>query len=153
MIYFYTYKTSIGEVTLEEEDAKLIRLNISSLKPNGILKETEVIKKAYQELEEYLKGKRKKFTVPLNPKGTSFQRKVFEELLKIPYGETISYQELGRRIGNIKACRAVGMANNKNPLPIFIPCHRVIGKNQKLTGYALGLELKKYLLDLEKRNN
>ena len=96
-----------------------------------------------------MNGKRKNFTIPLNPKGTPFQKKVWKELLKIPYGEVISYQELAKRVGNIKAQRAVGGANNKNPIPIFIPCHRVINKNNKLGGYALGLDIKKYLLELE----
>ena len=88
--------------------------------------------------------------MPLAPKGTSFQQKVWAALREIPYGETRSYKEIAAMVGNEKACRAVGMANNRNPLPIFIPCHRVVGANGKLVGYAGGLDVKTFLLNLEK---
>ncbi|MDO5305693.1 MAG: methylated-DNA--[protein]-cysteine S-methyltransferase, partial [bacterium] len=93
--------------------------------------------------------KRTVFNLKLAPKGTPFQKKVWAELLKIPYGKTVSYQDIAVSIGNPDACRAVGMANNKNPIPIFIPCHRVIGKNGNLTGYAGGLDCKQALLEIE----
>lgn len=104
---------------------------------------------AKAELKEYFAGTLKEFTVKLSPTGTEFQKKVWEELLKIPYGTTICYEELAIRTGNPKASRAVGSANGKNPIPFIIPCHRVIAKNGGLGGYGLGLDLKKYLLNLE----
>lgn len=105
--------------------------------------------KAYQQLAEYLAGKRHKFDLKLAPKGTAFQQAVWKELLKIPYGQTRSYKELAIAIGKPKAARAVGMALNKNPIPLIIPCHRVIGSNGSLTGFALGLETKRWLLEME----
>jgi methylated-DNA-[protein]-cysteine S-methyltransferase len=104
-----------------------------------------------RQLCAYFAGERENFDLALSPKGTPFQQKVWSELLKIPYGETISYGELARRIGNSNASRAVGLANGSNPIPIVIPCHRVIGSNGKLTGYGGGLPIKEKLLALEKR--
>ncbi|GMQ49323.1 methylated-DNA--[protein]-cysteine S-methyltransferase [Vibrio sp. 10N] len=101
------------------------------------------------ELKQYFAGERQTFTLPLAPVGTEFQRKVWQALCAIPYGEAISYQELANRIGNPKAVRAVGTANGKNPLSIVVPCHRVVGKNGKLSGYAGGVERKLRLLNLE----
>jgi len=101
------------------------------------------------QLQEYFQHKRKHFTVPVILLGTPFQVKAWRELKKIPYGKTISYEEQARRIGNRNKARAVGMANARNPIAIVIPCHRVIGKNGKLTGFAGGLNKKQYLLDLE----
>ncbi|HYI11089.1 MAG TPA: methylated-DNA--[protein]-cysteine S-methyltransferase [Thermoanaerobaculia bacterium] len=101
------------------------------------------------ELTEYFAGKRKMFTIPLAPRGTPFQLAVWNELLRIPYGSTISYAELARRIGKPSAVRAVGAANGANPIPVIIPCHRVIGANGTLTGYGGGLERKQWLLALE----
>lgn len=102
------------------------------------------------QLEEYFAGKRRDFTLPLAPRGTPFQQRVWTALLDIPYGETISYGELAARIGKRSASRAVGLANGSNPLPIVIPCHRVIGSNGKLTGYGGGLPIKQQLLALER---
>ncbi|HBF36039.1 MAG TPA: methylated-DNA--[protein]-cysteine methyltransferase, partial [Firmicutes bacterium] len=109
-------------------------------------------KDAANQLQSYLTGKQKIFTLPLAPAGTGFMLQVWQQLQKIPYGETRSYQAIARAIGNPKAARAVGLANNRNPLPIFIPCHRVIGANGHLTGYRGGLSLKEKLLELEKVN-
>jgi methylated-DNA-[protein]-cysteine S-methyltransferase len=105
--------------------------------------------RAARELDEYFRGARRAFSVPLAPDGTSFQRRVWEALLEIPYGETTSYGELARRIGSPGASRAVGLANGSNPLPIVVPCHRVIGANGSLTGYGGGLDIKQHLLALE----
>lgn len=105
-----------------------------------------------QQLGEYFAGNRTRFDLPVEPQGTAFQRKVWQALGKIPYGHTSSYGEIAHIIGNPKAARAIGMANNRNPLPIIIPCHRVIGSRGSLTGYAGGLENKSYLLDLEMRD-
>ncbi len=113
-------------------------------------KKTPLLLQAEKQLSEYFARKRTSFDLPLFVEGTPFQKKVWAELQKIPYGETISYGELARRCGNDKACRAVGMANNKNKIAIIIPCHRVIGSNGKLVGYAGGLDIKSRLLDLER---
>ena len=102
------------------------------------------------QLEEYFEGTRRDFDLPLAPQGTPFQQRVWRALLDIPYGETISYGELASRIGQRNASRAVGLANGSNPIPIVIPCHRVIGSNGKLTGYGGGLAIKERLLALER---
>ncbi|MCD4720161.1 MAG: methylated-DNA--[protein]-cysteine S-methyltransferase [Desulfobacula sp.] len=112
----------------------------------------EKFMEALFQLEAYFKGGLTRFDLELNIQGTDFQKTVWQELVRIPYGETISYGELAKRIKNPNASRAVGMANGKNPIPIIIPCHRVIGKNGSLTGFGGGLEVKKKLLELEKRN-
>ena len=106
---------------------------------------------AIRQLREYFAGARTDFDLPLAPEGTEFQRNVWRRLQEIPYGETISYGELARRIGNPQASRAVGSANGSNPIPIVIPCHRVIGSNGKLTGFGGGLPVKEALLGLEAR--
>src|SRR6266496_299692 len=109
------------------------------------------LREPVRQLRVYFAGELKEFDLPLAPDGTPFQQKVWRELCKIPYGETISYGELARRIDNPNASRAVGLANGSNPIPIIIPCHRVIGSNGKLTGYGGGLPIKEKLLALEKR--
>ena len=100
---------------------------------------------------EYLEGKRKVFDFPYEFHGTEFQKKVWKKLCDIPYGETRTYKDIAIAIGNPKACRAVGMSNNKNPITIAVPCHRVIGANGKLVGYAGGIEMKKKLLEIEEK--
>jgi methylated-DNA-[protein]-cysteine S-methyltransferase len=109
------------------------------------------VAQAVKQLREYFAGKRVDFELPLAPEGTEFQRTVWRNLQEIPYGETISYGELAKRVGNPKASRAVGAANGQNPIPIVIPCHRVIGANGKLTGFGGGLPTKEALLQLENR--
>ena len=151
-MYQKSYKSPIGMLYILEEDKKIVAINYNKKEKNTIEKETELLKRTIQELEEYFEGKRKKFDVPLNPKGTEFMKKVWDELLKIPYGKITTYGEIAKNIGNPKASRAVGLANHNNPIPIIIPCHRVIGKNKKLIGYALGLDKKEYLLNLELKN-
>jgi len=161
-IYFYKYQISkkfvlklgIAEDSVGKTAGKAaicgVFLNAVN-PPNGYeKKETPLIKKAARQFGEYFKGKRKSFNLPLTMQGTGFQMKVWKTLKKIPYGKTISYGELAVMIGNPKACRAVGMANNRNPIAIIVPCHRVIGRNGSLTGYGGGLELKQLLLELEK---
>lgn len=115
--------------------------------------ESLLTKECKKQLEEYFLGKRKKFNIKLDIVGTEFQKKCWNALLKIPYGNTISYSEEAEMIENKKAVRAVGLANGKNKIPIVIPCHRVIGKNGKLVGYSAGIDIKKYLLNLEKLYN
>lgn len=112
--------------------------------------EHQVLKKTVEEMSEYLVGKRKTFTIKLDLQGTTFQKSVWEALLEIPYGKTCTYTDIAKKIKNIKAVRAVGAANGKNPISIIIPCHRVIGSNGTLTGYAGGLKVKEKLLTLEK---
>ena len=102
-------------------------------------------------MEEYLEGKRKQFDLPLGPIGTAFQQTVWKGLISIPYGETRSYKQVAQMVGNPEASRAVGLANNNNPIVIIIPCHRVIGSNGSLTGYAYGLEMKRKLIELESK--
>ena len=126
--------------------------NIWLDKKSYMLKETDLINNTRKQLDEYFAGNRKQFDIPIKFNGTDFQVKVWEELLKIPYGETCSYLDIAKRIGNPKASRAVGMANNKNKIIIIVPCHRVIGSNKKLVGYACGLDVKEKLLELEKEN-
>jgi methylated-DNA-[protein]-cysteine S-methyltransferase len=109
------------------------------------------LRETIRQLRAYFMGRLEQFDLPLAPQGTDFQLSVWNQLCRIPYGETISYGELARRIGNPKASRAVGLANGSNPIPIIIPCHRVIGSNGKLTGYGGGLLIKEKLLALEKR--
>jgi methylated-DNA-[protein]-cysteine S-methyltransferase len=108
-----------------------------------------VLKEAVNQIQDYFEGNRNDFNFKLNPKGTDFQQKVWQELLNIPYGKTMSYQELSIKLGDVKAIRAVANANAKNPLWIVVPCHRVIGSDGSLTGYAGGLWRKKWLLDHE----
>lgn len=107
------------------------------------------LKQAVEQLQDYFDGKRTTFSFKINPTGTEFQKKVWQQLLKIPYGKTYSYLELSKKLGDVKAIRAVATANGKNPLWIVIPCHRVIGADGSLTGYAGGLWRKKWLLDHE----
>ena len=146
----YGYKTSIGNITLTADDNSLIKLSFAPPGPDDKLWETNVIAEAHNQLEEYLSGNRRHFSIPLNPAGTTpFQKQVFDALLEVPYGETRSYKQIAEAIGDGKAVRAVGAANNKNPLPIFIPCHRIIGSDGSPVGYAGGLNLKAKLLSLE----
>ena len=148
MIYHYTYNTELGFVTFAEEDGALLAIS-THRSVEGVYQETTLIKKAYLQLAEYLNGERRTFDLPLNPKGTDFQKRVWKALCDIPYGETRSYKQIAEAIGNPKAVRAVGMANNRNPLLIVVPCHRVIGSDGKLVGYAAGLDKKAFLLGME----
>ena len=150
MKYSYTYESIIGKLTITESDSKIISIDFGeSAEPQENRKETPLIKEARKQLEEYFKGTRKSFQLPIELRGTPFQQKVWNALLSIPYGKTVSYKQIAEAVGNPKACRAVGMANNKNPIPIIVPCHRVIGANGKLVGYGGGLEIKEKLLELE----
>lgn len=150
MQYLFHLESPIGPLTLTEEDGALIRLDFGKKGQAG--PETPLLAEARNQLEQYFSGSLRRFTLPLQPKGTPFQQKVWAALLQIPWGETRTYGQVAAMIGQPKACRAVGMANNRNPLPIFIPCHRVIGANGQLTGYAGGLPAKERLLSLEHSN-
>jgi len=148
---YYTYDSPFGSMTICS-DGKAITHIVpgDGKKPTGCNKANALTDKAAGQLEEYFAGKRCEFDVPLDPQGTQFQRSVWKALLKIPYGETRSYKQIAQMVENPKGCRAVGMANNKNPIWIVIPCHRVIGADGSLTGYGGGLEMKQRLLELEK---
>ena len=144
----YFYETPVGRLGIAESDGKISHVSFfDSLEGEEV--ETSLIKEAHRQLDEYFKGNRKVFDLPLLLDGTEFQVKVWKALMTISYGETVSYGDISRIIGNPKAARAVGGANNKNKIAIIIPCHRVIGSNKALTGYAGGLDIKKYLLELE----
>jgi methylated-DNA-[protein]-cysteine S-methyltransferase len=149
-VYFYEYP--VGRLGIAEESGAITKVFFAKEKKlSGFsLAETPLIKKTASQLDEYFKGKRKVFNLPLSLKGTDFQCSVWEALQAIPYGKTCCYVDIAEKIGKPKACRAVGMANNRNPIVIIVPCHRVIGKDSSLTGYGGGLGVKKYLLDLEK---
>jgi methylated-DNA-[protein]-cysteine S-methyltransferase len=148
---FY-YETKIGKIVIIENGTAITHLYFGENFPLEVsIIETPLLKKASEQLHEYLDGKRNTFDSPLAPQGTEFQQKVWKSLLEIPYGKTYTYKDIASHIGNVKAARAVGMANNKNPILILIPCHRVVGSNGKLIGYAGGLDVKEKLLDLEKK--
>ena len=149
---FAVYNTKIGKLKIEYENDVLTGIAYTeNEKEQGI--RSELSDKTVLQLEEYFDGRRKEFDIPIKLRGTEFQKKVWNELLKIPYGATVSYKDIAIKIGNPKACRAVGMANHNNPILIIVPCHRVINKNKKLGGYALGLDLKRRMLELEKENS
>jgi len=151
MKYFFIFKWKFCNLFIAEESGTIcnILFNKDTRLDNSEKKETPLIKKAANQIDEYFNGKRKIFDLPLVLHGTDFQVSVWKALQKIPYGKTRSYGEIAAAIGNPKASRAVGMANNRNPISIIVPCHRVIGSNGSLTGYAGGLEVKKRLLELE----
>jgi len=148
----FFYNTAIGKIGIVESDNKITHVYFDKEieVKDVVLKETPLLKEAGKQMQEYFEGKRKTFDLPLAPIGTEFQQSVWKALQTIPYGETRSYGEIAKNIGNPKAARAIGMANNKNPISIFIPCHRVIGSNGKLVGYGGGLHIKDHLLNLEK---
>ncbi|NMB35253.1 MAG: methylated-DNA--[protein]-cysteine S-methyltransferase [Firmicutes bacterium] len=163
----FFYDSPLGQILMVEDGAAITHLYfivgdvtsssdlISTAKaafPDAALKETALLKEADRQMQEYFSGKRKQFSLPLAPAGTAFQQRVWNALKDIPYGQTRSYGQIARTLGNAKAGRAVGMANSKNPISIIIPCHRVIGADGKLVGYGGGLDRKAYLLALEKEN-
>ena len=155
MTYTYFHNFPIGEVGVAETDGAIshVYFDDTTNKPkNAEVKETPLIKRAEVQLREYFAGKRTEFDLPLALEGTEFQLKVWKALQDIPFGIVRSYKDIAVAVGNVKACRAVGMANNRNPISIIVPCHRVVGHNGKLVGYGGGLPTKEYLLELEKRS-
>jgi methylated-DNA-[protein]-cysteine S-methyltransferase len=147
--YSYTYNSPIGTLYLAEENGALTDLRFRPI-PDAKERETPFLKRTVLQLAEYFDGKRHEFDLPLDPRGTPFQKSVWSALQNIPYGTTRSYKDIAVAVGNPKACRAVGMANNKNPISVIIPCHRVLGATGALTGYGGGLDMKRALLELEK---
>ena len=147
----------LGTFRLEEEDNAICGL---ALCPDGVPEleplprkvcETPLLQEAEEQLNEYFAGARREFDLPLAPKGTPFQKAVWAEMCRIPYGETRTYGQLAAAIGRPKAARAVGGACHSNPIAILQPCHRVVGRSGSLTGYAYGVEMKQYLLELEQQ--
>lgn len=151
----YFFETPVGTLGIVENGVAITEVYFEkeNRHMDVMLAETKLIKETCKQLQEYFEGKRKAFNLPLAPKGTPFQLKVWNALQNIPYGETRSYKDIAIAAGNFQASRAVGMANNRNPISIIIPCHRVIGSNGKLVGYGGGLHIKEYLLDLEKQTS
>jgi methylated-DNA-[protein]-cysteine S-methyltransferase len=156
VVYYTLFETSLWEIVLVGDRSGLTRLHLcTDEKRPGLviedrwIRDDGVFAPAREQILEYLAGKRRSFSLSLNPGGTVFQNRVWEALCAIPYGEVRTYKEVATKVGNPRASRAVGMANARNPLPLVIPCHRVIGSNASLTGFAFGLEAKQRLLDLE----
>jgi len=145
--------TSVGTIAIAENAGAITQLFFcgDTLPPDIERAETALLHEAFQQLQGYLLGKRREFSLPLAPAGTPFMQRVWQCVTSIPYGTTASYQEVAIAVGNSRAVRAVGMANHRNPLPIIIPCHRVIGSDGSLTGYRGGLSLKMRLLELEQQ--
>ena len=141
--------TPLGIAKLEGDESGLVAVTVLDEVADSTNIIPEVLEDAAYQLQEYFDGKRETFDLELNPQGTDFQKRVWDGLLQIPFGKTISYLDLSKTLGDVKAIRAVAAANGKNPLWVIIPCHRVIGSDGSLTGYASGLHRKKWLLDHE----
>jgi methylated-DNA-[protein]-cysteine S-methyltransferase len=152
--YFTVMPTALGELTLISDGHALTGVYMELHRhappvPADAVRDRAPLADACRQLDEYLAGDRRAFDLPLSAAGSEFQRAVWDELVRIPYGETISYGELARRLDRPDASRAVGLANGRNPISIVVPCHRVIGASGKLTGYGGGLDRKRFLLDHE----
>jgi methylated-DNA-[protein]-cysteine S-methyltransferase len=154
--YFTVMPSPVGRLTLVGEGERLVGIyfentEVSAGPPAAWVRDERRLADAVRQLEEYFAGRRTRFDLPLAPRGTPFQRQVWDELLRIPYGETTSYGELARALGKPAASRAVGAANGRNPLSIVVPCHRVIGADGSMTGYGGEVRRKVVLLELEAR--
>jgi methylated-DNA-[protein]-cysteine S-methyltransferase len=150
VLYCYSYRTALGWLTIGADEKNIVSISFGKMVIAAEATETALIREACRQLSQYFNGQRRDFDLPLNPQGTAFQKFVWQALLMIAYGQTKTYGQIAAEIGKPKACRAVGMANHHNPIPIVIPCHRVIGADGSLTGYASGLPIKQKLLDLER---
>ncbi|MFL6239466.1 MAG: methylated-DNA--[protein]-cysteine S-methyltransferase [Actinomycetes bacterium] len=154
MTVYTTMPSPIGELLLTGDGAALTRLHMSPFAIETTWeRDDDALADYVGQLQDYFAGTRRDFDIPLAPAGTPFQQRVWAALLEIPYAETRSYLQLATRIGNAKACRAVGLANGRNPIAVVVPCHRVIGANGSLTGYGGGMDRKRVLLDLERRTS
>lgn len=152
MIFYCHFSSPLGRITILQNGETITHLHIGEapvLPADARQQNTPLLQEACRQLSEYFAKTRQTFDLPLNPAGTAFQKKVWSALCTIPYGQTRTYKDIAIAIGCPKGFRAVGLANNKNPIAILIPCHRVIGASGKLVGYAGGLHLKKFLLELE----
>lgn len=148
-LYSNTIETPIGFLKLTSDNCFLLSISFEEYKEIPSKIQPEILAKSVLQMDEYFRGIRKEFSLNLNPKGTEFQKKVWKLVEKIDFGQTASYLDIAIQTGSSKNTRAVGMANGKNPIPIVTPCHRIIGSNGKLTGYAGGLERKRWLLQHE----
>jgi len=144
-----TIETPIGFLELKSDSDSLLAVSFVNQPQNSTDAIPEILKTAALQLDEYFSGKRKNFDLKMNPDGTPFQQKIWELVQQVPFGATVSYLDIAKLSGSEKNTRAVGLANGKNPMPIIIPCHRVIGSSGKLTGYAGGMERKQWLLQHE----
>lgn len=147
------YNSPIGVLKISEHNGEITNLCLHQKEGESISggnTQSELLEEACRQLDEYFRGQRKSFNLPIACTGTPFQEKVWKELRNIPYGETRSYEDIAIEVGSPKAVRAVGQANHRNPILLIIPCHRVIHKNGDISGFACGIETKKYLLDLER---
>lgn len=151
---FYTHIDSpLGILKVTSTDIELKTVSFSEIAGKNSSQLPEILNTTVLQLKEYFNGSRKTFNLNMAPEGTEFQQKVWEHVKKVPYGETASYLEIARLTGSPNNTRAVGLANGKNPIPIIIPCHRIIGTNGKLTGYAGGIKRKYWLLQHEINNS
>lgn len=144
--------TEIGRLYLAEENGCIVRLTADQAPVQDVFGDSPLLRQAATEVMEYLAGERRKFTVPIRAHGTPFQKAVWSALQRIPFGETCSYGEIAQAVNSPKAARAVGMACNRNPILLMIPCHRVVGSSGRLVGFACGLPMKQKLLELEDRS-
>ena len=156
MTYSMQLETPVGPLTVTATEKAVTAIRFGTQVPEGSTRctgaeATPLLRRAAEEIGDYFAGSRRRFTLPLAPEGTPFQQKVWEALRSIPYGETRTYKQIAIQIGHNQSFRAVGMANNRNPIVVVVPCHRVIGYDGKLTGYAGGLDVKERLLELERR--
>ena len=141
------FSTALGNLIIKEESGSIVAIGFTDQAEMD--NSSTLLIEAKKELKQYFTGQRQDFTIPINPIGTEFQKNVWDELRSIGYGQTISYQELANRLGDPKSIRAAGTANGKNPIAIIIPCHRVIGSDGSMTGYAGGIDKKRSLLKIE----
>lgn len=160
MIYYTSVNTRFCEIILAGNEDGLTHLHLNTGQGKRVFeisgdwrKNNGFFEDIIDQIQEYFKGKRREFDVKINPFGTDYQKTVWQALRKIPYGRLATYKEIAKAIGNEKAARAVGMANSKNPIPLIIPCHRVIGAGGKLTGFAHGLDIKERLITFEKTSS
>lgn len=150
---YFVYQTPLGRITIGANGQAITRFAFGVAEFEGTKRATALTNQASNEVLEYLAGKRRAFDVPIVAAGTAFQRQVWDELARIPYGQTRSYAQVAAAINNPKALQAVGQACNRNPVPLFVPCHRVIGANGEVGGYAFGTRIKEFLLNLEANNS
>lgn len=154
MTNYQFYQSPLGVLRISADEKAIAGLAFGGEPLAGAAAlQTPLLKEAARQLDQYFAGERRSFDLPLNPSGTEFQKKIWDVLTKIAYGETQTYGGIAAAAGNPKASRAVGMANNRNPIAIVIPCHRVVGAGGSLTGYAGGLDKKEFLLNLERSNS
>ena len=154
MTYFHTYTINKYKITIVGDHSGITQLMVHNNTRNYDINpewkdSAEIFVKTHQQLEEYFNGKRKIFDLELNPKGTPYQQKVWLALQNIPYGHLQSYKDIANALGDSNASRAIGLANNRNPIPIIVPCHRVVGSNGKMMSYAFGIEMKRDLIEME----